>query len=120
VNIHIISSPKKVFDGDFHNFSESGYFVSENGFADRVEFKTLKPLSDLPPTIGIKPDEISALLKCKVVDFDGVKIYRGSKKGTQLYYHLIDQDFQCCLHVFSCGEFQPDRYICVYNGSLCL
>lgn len=109
---------EKVFDGD----QEKAYVADMSCIVGNslIQFKLqdLKEYSVLEKNIS--PNEssyIQAELGFEVIDFDGEKIFRGRKKGLELYGILTNvKDSE--IFLFSCGEFQPGRFQIFLEGHL--
>ncbi len=104
----LLREGKKIYDGEL---SEKDISFSP------ISFKNTEYIISEPSTIekisNASPDEIANILNLKVVDFDGIKIYHGSKKGLKLCYQDLNDNFSA---IFSFGEYQPNRFICIFEG----
>lgn len=115
----ISQETKKIFDGGQDKLSNT---VEKLEFFNKkylIKPKDLKPIRELDQSvINIKPDDISSELGLKIVDFDGMKIHQGSKRGLKLYYEIIDDGNFNAILVFSFGETQPGRFICIFEAAI--
>ena len=108
--------PVKVFDGDVAQqktpvvFNIKGQSVSFV-FSDLM---SLTELSNIGGNLSFNADDISFALSLPVAKLGSIKIHKGSKQGLKLYFCILDD----LLHVFSFGEYQPGRFVCIYEGTV--
>lgn len=109
---------KKLFDGDQEKAYAADISCSVGNSLIQFKLQDLTEYSVLEKNIS--PNEsayIQAELGFEVIDFDGEKIFRGRKKGLELY-GLLKSDITREIFLFSCGEFQPRRFQIFLEGSL--
>ncbi|MCS6123646.1 hypothetical protein [Shewanella baltica] len=108
--------PMTVFDGDvaLQNkpliFSIQGRVVS---FSIN-ELISLDKLGDIGLNLPFNADDLSLSLSLPVTKLGTLKIHKGSKQGLKLYFSIIDGYF----YVFSFGEYQSGRFLCVFEGAI--
>jgi hypothetical protein len=112
MNQSYTKSNQKLFDG-----SEQEFF-SENSkmrISDSVIISpnSLVPLSKIK---NFKPDDVTTTVGGRTMSFENETLYRGTKRGTDLYYFTPNEGKD--LYIFSLGEYQPTRFICIYNGKI--
>ena len=112
MNLSYIKSNQKIFDG-----SEQEFF-SENYKMNISDSLIISPSSLVPlfRLVKFRPDDVTATVGGRVMSFDNETLYRGTKKGTDLYYFTPNEGKD--LYIFSLGEYQPSRFICIYNGKI--
>lgn len=100
----------KIFDGCITE--QSIIFESININQNKYEITSdeIFPISEMPHN---EADLISKLFDFPILEFDNEKIYKGSKDGLNLYKKEIEEGK---LAIFSFGEYQPNRFICIYEG----
>lgn len=109
---------EKLFDGDQEKAYVADISCSVGNSLIQFKLQDLTEYSVLEKNIS--PNEsayIQAELGFEVIDFDGEKIFRGRKKGLELY-GLLKSDITREIFLFSCGEFQPRRFQIFLEGSL--
>ena len=112
---NIILQSKKVFDGEAENIPGFNFDLTTNKIVESINLNELKPIEEIIKyKNSISPDYISNNSSLKVTDFDGMKIYHGSKKGLKLFFSTTKSDNKILL--FSFGEYQPGRFICTFEG----
>ncbi|SIS53623.1 hypothetical protein SAMN05421686_102221 [Thalassolituus maritimus] len=105
-------SNQKLFDGSEQEFFSENYKMNISDSLI-ISPSSLAPLSRL---VKLRPDDVTAVVGGRVMSFDNETLYRGTKKGTDLYYFTPNEEED--LYIFSLGEFQPSRFICIYNGKI--
>jgi hypothetical protein len=111
----IIMQSKKVFDGEAENIPSFNFDLTINQVVESINLNNLKPIEEIIKyKNSISPDDISNDLSLKVTNFDGMKIYHGSKKGLKLFFWTSELTNKILL--FSFGEYQPGRFICNFEG----
>ena len=110
-----------IFEGSSDSFDGVKKDVSFDRFTFKVIPQKLTSLAQLPNNFKeLDPDEISYALDLKVTNFDGIKIYNGSKQGLKLYYQSEKRDEKVFILIFSFGELQPGRFMCLFEAALSL
>ena len=109
-------TPLNLFDGDINNKNTTIVFSIKE---EQVNFnlQNLKPLKELIKSNIILPlniEDIILDLSFGVTDIGPLKIYKGSKKGLKLYFYNSDE----FLYLFSFGEFQAGRFLCIYEATI--
>lgn len=61
---------------------------------------------------GLSLERIVKTIKSDVEDFDGIKIYKGSSRGSNLFAY----EGNGAIYILSYGESQPARYMCELNA----
>ena len=104
---------KTIFDGSSEDIANSIKKVEFDAYEFQVVLKNLKPIDRLPEfNKNVSPDDISASLGFKVTNFDGMRIYNGSRRGLKLYFEVTKKYDEETILIFSFGEFQSGRFIC--------
>jgi len=110
---------KKIFDGSSEDIASAIKKVSFDTHEFQIALRNLKSISQLPQhKKNLRPDDISSSLGFKVTNFDGMKIYNGSKRGLKLYFDVVKDDEADIILIFSFGEFQPGRIICQFEAAI--
>lgn len=113
----ITRETKKIFDGNEESLINS---VEELNFSNEnylIKPKNLKPIYELVQYIkGINFDEIANALGLSITNFDGMKTYHGSKRGLKLYCDIIGDGNTRRVLIFSFGEIQPGRFVCLFEA----
>ncbi|WP_025563028.1 hypothetical protein [Psychromonas sp. SP041] len=109
-------TPLNLFDGDI-NKKDITIVFSVRGENISFTLGSLKPLKDLINSnirFPLNIEEIILDLNFGVTELGSLTIYKGSKKGLKLYFYNNGQH----LHIFSYGEFQVGRFICIYEATI--
>ena len=110
-----------IFDGSSNNFEGAIKEINFAAVSYKAELKSLKSIAQLPNYYkNLDPDEISQSLGLNVTSFDGIKIYNGSKRGLKLYYQAERGNEKDILLIFSFGELQPGRIMCLFEAAFSL
>ncbi|MBU2873130.1 hypothetical protein [Marinobacter salexigens] len=108
-----------VFDGDIEEMQKITPEVEVDGVKVDVTPSALNRVEDLEKfRCDISIDQIAHNLGFKVTVFDGRKIYHGSKQGLKLFFIAKSLSGIEKILMFSFGEFQPRRFICIFEGVL--
>jgi hypothetical protein len=112
---------KLIFDGRSDDVDGAIKEVSFDIYKYQVILKNLKPIAGLSQYYkNIELDDISLSLGFNVTNFDGIKIYNGSKRGLKLYYQAVKENDKDIILIFSFGESQPGRLICQFEEAILL
>lgn len=116
--MRLLSAQKKIiFDGEYEAFARLEKEVAIGSLFFQVPFSDLKPLGSVThEDIALSADDIAEAIGCSVVDFGGMKSYKGTKPGLKLHFYAAEADGQLFILVFSLGEFQPGRFLCQLEG----
>ncbi|KUM53771.1 hypothetical protein [Rheinheimera sp. EpRS3] len=106
-------TPITVFDGDVAQ-QKAPMTFSVKGQPVRLAISdliSLNKLAHIGCNLPFNADDLSLALSLPVTNLGAVKIHKGSKQGLKLYFSIIDD----LLYVFSFGEYQPGRFLCIFE-----
>ena len=105
--------PVTVFDGDVAQ-QKAPLIINVKGQSVSLAISdliSLNKLADVGRNLPFNADDLSLALSLPVTNLGAVKIHKGSKQGLKLYFSIMDD----LLYVFSFGEYQPGRYLCIFE-----
>lgn len=113
------ASKKLVYDGDISGMTPDAIEVEYDGFKVKVDSERLVSIGELDASnSGLEIDKIIINAGFRITNFGSKNIYHGSKQGLKLFYILENIDEKAIYFIFSFGEFQPGRFICIFEGVL--
>ncbi|WP_369600747.1 hypothetical protein AAIA72_13030 [Hahella sp. SMD15-11] len=91
-----------------------GGVLSSSVIGKSFNYDALRPFEGLSAASGIDIAKLADLLGFEVKTLAGFSLYSGSKPGLEPYCFLDDESKE--LYVFSIGEYQPGRMLCVLDA----
>ncbi|MCG6202774.1 hypothetical protein [Psychromonas antarctica] len=108
--------PVNLFDGDITPKNAPLLFdIKDQSIS--VSLQDLIPLHKLTSDVGqpnLNAEDIASALSFDITKLGPVKIFNGSKKGLKLHYYVASG----LLCVFSLGEYQSGRFLCIYEAAI--
>ena len=109
--------PVKLFDGDIESQVTPLFFNIQN-LKISVPLLVLNRLDKLAEEDDVKrelnAEDIALALSFEIIKLGPVKIFNGSQPGLKLYYYIVSG----LLCIFSLGEYQAGRFLCIYEASI--
>lgn len=108
--------PVNVFDGDVAK-QKSPLTFSVKGHLLSLQLDELIPLHKLgviDRNLPFSADDVSLALSLPVTNLGSLKIHKGRKQGLKLYFSIMSD----ILYVFSFGEYQPGRFLCIFECAM--
>ncbi|WP_435235097.1 hypothetical protein ACR30L_15225 [Psychromonas sp. PT13] len=105
-----------LFDGDITSKNIPLLFnIKEQSI--KLSLQELMPLNELINTdeqFNFNADDIALALSFGIKKLGNIKRFNGSREGLKLYFYVVN-DLFC---IFSFGEYQSGRFLCIYEASI--
>lgn len=109
----------ELIDGPQEELKNKSHTINFMGYSATIPVKDATPLLKLKHHLtDTQLQNITSILGTSVKSFDGNKIFIGTERGTRLYGYEFNTNNVSFIAIFSMGESQPGRFICLYEATL--